>query len=94
MDLIGSFPGAFVATGHVVDEITQPVQLRRYKAALAAGYILEYDLTAQSEVDRFLHLESTERLGPGELSAITYALEQVADWRLMILVRSSEPCSM
>ena len=39
MDLLGRFPGRFLATDHVAAEITDATQRARYDAAVAAGVI-------------------------------------------------------
>lgn len=82
MDLIGRYPARFVATDHVAEEITEPVQLRRYRAAIYAGHLVEQRVDDPAEVQLFLRLGQTGRLGAGERSAIAVALHR--GWRLAI----------
>ena len=74
MDLLGMHWGSFVATDHVADEITQPLQRQRYEHARRAGHISEKHITDPAEVDIFLRLTDRGRLGVGERSAIAVAL--------------------
>ncbi|ANK95504.1 MULTISPECIES: hypothetical protein [Rhizobium] len=78
MDLIGRYPGGFVATDHVRDEVTDqyPSQVERYMAAVAAGHLREEAVTALSELRLFAQLSKTPRLGVGECSAIAVALSR------------------
>ena len=78
MDLIGAHPAAFVATEHVAVEISDnyPEQQARYRAALEAGYLLEERIDDPAEVELFLKLRRTPRLGTGECSAISVAINR------------------
>jgi hypothetical protein len=78
MDLVGSHPAGFLATDHVRDEISDryPAQVERYAAALKAGWISEVAVVDPAEVELFRRLSSTQRLGPGECSAIAVALNR------------------
>lgn len=73
MDLIGAHPDAFMATDHVAVEITDPPQRERYEDARRAGLIAEENVTDPAEVETFLRLEGSGRLGAGERSAIAVA---------------------
>ena len=78
MDLIGQYPEPFIATDHVAGEIADayPDQQARYAAAVSAGYIAEESVTDPKEVDIFLRLGKSGRLGAGERSAIAVALNR------------------
>ncbi|CDL00982.1 conserved protein of unknown function [Magnetospirillum gryphiswaldense MSR-1 v2] len=78
MDLIGAHPSAFVATEHVAVEISDsyPDQHARYRAAVIAGYLSEQRVDDPTEVELFLRLRQTPRLGTGECSAISVALNR------------------
>lgn len=78
MDLIAAHPAAFVATEHVAVEISDsyPEQQARYRAALEAGFIAEQRVDDPAEVELFLKLRRTPRLGTGECSAISVALNR------------------
>lgn len=56
MDLIGAHPSSFIVTDHIASEITNPEQIARYAAALAAGYLIEERIDDLSEVEIFLRL--------------------------------------
>ena len=78
MDLIGAHPSAFVATEHVAVEISDsyPEQQALYRAAVADGYLSELRVDDPTEVELFLRLRQTPRLGTGECSAISVALNR------------------
>lgn len=78
MDLIGQYPEPFIATDHVAGEIADayPEQQARYAAALAQGYIAEQSVTDPNEVNTFLRLGKSGRLGAGERSAIAVAINR------------------
>lgn len=76
MDLLGMHWGSFVATNHVAEEITRPLQRERYEYALRAGHISEEPIADPAEVDIFLRLDDRGRLGVGERSAIAVALNR------------------
>jgi len=78
MDLIGQYPEPFIATDHVAGEIVDayPEQQARYAAALSAGYIAEESVTDPNEVNTFLRLGKSGRLGAGERSAIAVAFNR------------------
>lgn len=76
MDLLGMHRGSFVATDHVADEITRPLQRKRYEHACRAGHIVEEHIADPAEVDIFLRLDDRGRLGVGERSAIAVALNR------------------
>ncbi len=76
MDLLGMHRGSFIATDHVADEITRPLQRERYEHALRAGHITEEHIAEPVEVDIFLRLRDPGRLGVGECSAIAVALNR------------------
>lgn len=76
MDLIGAHPSSFIVTDHIASEITNPEQLARYAAALAAGYLIEERIDDLSEVEIFLRLARHRRLGAGERSAIAVAINR------------------
>lgn len=76
MDLIGAHPDAFMATDHVAAEITDLAQLERYEEARRAGFVAEEHVTHPAELEIFLRLEGSGRLGAGERSAIAVALNR------------------
>jgi predicted nucleic acid-binding protein len=84
MDLIGLHPEPFSATEHVADEISDayPDQQTRYAAALAAGDLSQVTVNDPEELDLFLRLGQSQRLGAGERSAIAVALNR--GWTLAI----------
>ena len=78
MELIGAHPDPFITTDHVAAEITDcyPDQQARYKAALAAGHLIEQRVDDPAEVEFFLRLARGQRLGAGERSAMAVALNR------------------
>lgn len=81
MDLIGRHPASFIATNHVAEEIADayPEQQDRYAFALRTGYLGEERVDDPREVELFLRLGATGRLGAGERSAIAVALTRNCD---------------
>jgi predicted nucleic acid-binding protein len=84
MDLIGMHQEQFLATEHVADEISDayPDQQTRYGSALAAGYLSQVTANDPEELDLFLRLGQSQRLGAGERSAIAVALNR--GWTLAV----------
>jgi predicted nucleic acid-binding protein len=78
MDLVGRYPGRFLATDHVESEVADdyPEQRERYRAAVAAGLLDTCSVTDPAEVALFLRLGPGVRLGAGECSAIAVALNR------------------
>lgn len=78
MDLIGAHPAAFIATDHVVAEISDsyPEQQARYQAALKSGQLTQHRVDDPAELEIFLRLAARGRLGAGERSAIAVALNR------------------
>jgi predicted nucleic acid-binding protein len=78
MDLIGAHPSSFVVTDHVTAEIVEayPDQQARYAAALRAEQITEQRVDDPAELELFLRLAARGRLGAGERSAISVALNR------------------
>ncbi|MGG7579595.1 hypothetical protein [Rhizobium sp. Nf11,1] len=78
MDLLGRYPGGFIATDHVRGEVTDryPSQIVRYAAAIESGYIGEEKVIDPIELALFARLSETPRLGIGECSAIAVALSR------------------
>jgi predicted nucleic acid-binding protein len=76
MDLIGRYPGRFLATDHVESEIADdyPEQKARYQAAVAAGLLDTCSVIDPAEIVLFLRLGPGVHLGAGESSAIAVAL--------------------
>lgn len=76
MDLIGHYPGRFLATDHVEYEIADnyPDQKACYSAAISKGLLDTCSVTDPVEVELFLRLEPGVRLGAGECSAIAVAI--------------------
>jgi predicted nucleic acid-binding protein len=76
MDLVGRYPGRFLATDHVESELADdyPEQRARYQAAVAANLLDTCSVTEPAEVALFLRLGPGVRLGAGECSAIAVAL--------------------
>jgi predicted nucleic acid-binding protein len=76
LDLLGGHPRyRFVLTDHVRGEITEhyPDQLAQLQDALNAGWFREMSVTDPLEVEMFVDLSSSGRLGAGECSAIAVA---------------------
>lgn len=78
MDLLGGYPGRFLATDHVESELASdyPEQRARYQAALAANLLDTCSVTDPAEVALFLRLGPGVRLGAGECSAIAVAISR------------------
>ncbi len=78
MDLIGAHSSAFMATEHVGSEVSDsyPDQQARYRAALDAGFVTEERVDDPAEVELFLKLRRQPRLGTGECSAISVAMNR------------------
>lgn len=78
MDLIGAHSSGFIATEHVGEEISDsyPDQKTRYRAALDAVFIIEERIDNPAEVELFLKLRRQPRLGTGECSAISVAINR------------------
>jgi predicted nucleic acid-binding protein len=76
MDLIARHPHRFLATNHVEAEITAfyPQQQSDYQACVSAGEIDTCSVVDTDEVNLFLKLRQSNRLGYGECSAIAVAL--------------------
>lgn len=76
MDLVGHYPGRFLATDHVWSEVTDdyPALRARYEAAVAAGHLDTCTVVDPAEVALFLRLGPGVRLGAGECSAIAVAM--------------------
>lgn len=78
MDLIGAHPASFIVTDHVAAEIVDayPHQQARYAAALRAEQLSEQRVDDPAELRLFLRLAQRGRLGAGERSAISVALNR------------------
>ena len=78
IDLIAGHSHAFLATDHVADEISDqyPDQQRRFASALASGALTLVPVASAEELRLFASLSATERLGPGECSAIALAVQR------------------
>lgn len=78
MDLIGAYPGSFIVTDKVADEISYPDQKNRYETALSLRYLVQQKIDDPIEVEEFLRLDLKygQHLGAGELSAIAVALNR------------------
>ena len=76
MDLLGRYPGRFLATDHVASEIEDDEQRVRYEEAVAAGYIETCIVTDPDEVALYMRLGPGLRLGSGECSAIAVAIKR------------------
>jgi predicted nucleic acid-binding protein len=76
MDLIGRYPGRFLATDHVASELASdyPEQQARYQAAVAAGLLDTCSVNDPAEVALYGRLGPGVRLGAGECSAIAVAI--------------------
>jgi predicted nucleic acid-binding protein len=76
MDLVGRYPGRFLATDHVESELADdyPEQKARYHAAVAAGLLDTCSVSDPAEAMLFGRLGPGVRLGAGECSAIAVAL--------------------
>ncbi|TAN69185.1 MAG: hypothetical protein EPN20_06210 [Magnetospirillum sp.] len=78
MDLIGAHSSGFLATEHVGAEISDSYadQQTRYRAALDAGFVIEERVDNPAEIELFLKLRRQPRLGTGECSAISVAINR------------------
>ncbi|ABA05216.1 conserved hypothetical protein [Nitrobacter winogradskyi Nb-255] len=78
MDLIGAHPNPFIVTDHVAEEITSsyPQQQACFQAALTVGYVAQHRIDDPAELDMFARLSAKGRLGAGERSAISVALNR------------------
>jgi predicted nucleic acid-binding protein len=76
MDLLGRYPGRFLATDHVALEIEDDEQQVRYEAAVTAGYIETCVVTDPEELALYMRLGPGRRLGSGECSAIAVAIKR------------------
>jgi len=76
MDLIARHARRFLATNHVEAEITAlyPQQQADYQACVSAGWIDTCTVVDPVEVNLFLKLMRSNRLGSGECSAIAVAV--------------------
>ena len=76
LDLIARHSHDFVITDHVKAEITDDFahQQKLLEKALKDGVLTERQLIAPEEIDLFLNLSSSGRLGHGECSAIACAV--------------------
>lgn len=78
LDLLISFPGKFLITGHVVDEITLdfPDQQNRLNSAIANGELEVITVDSEQELQLYNELIKERRLGAGECSAIACAINR------------------
>ena len=74
MDLIANHSHEFIATEHVVGEVSEPTERRTLRAAFDAGALSELRVTDPAEVSTFAALAAAGRLGAGECSAIAVAV--------------------
>jgi hypothetical protein len=76
IDLLASFPGIFLITEHVVDEITTdfPDQRTRLNTAIENRTLTVVSVNSESELTLYNELMRDGRLGAGECSAIAYAI--------------------
>lgn len=74
LDLLTEFAVEILITEHVRTEVTEPEQIARLEEALALGTVREVRVEEQAEVDTFLELSASGRLGSGECSAIACAM--------------------
>jgi predicted nucleic acid-binding protein len=76
LDLLGHYPGRFLATDHVASEIEDDEQRVRYEAAVASGHIETCVVSDPDEVALYMRLGPGVRLGSGECSAIAVAIKR------------------
>lgn len=78
LDLLISFPGKFLITEHVVDEITLdfPDQKNRLHSAIANGELEVITADSEQELQLYNNLIKEKRLGAGECSAIACAISR------------------
>jgi predicted nucleic acid-binding protein len=78
LDLLTAFPGKFLITGHVVDEITMdfPDQQTRLNAAITSGQLEVIAVDGEQELQLYNELIKERRLGAGECSAIACAINR------------------
>lgn len=77
IDLIAGYSHAFLVTDHVAGEISDqyPDQQRRFAFALACGALSLVPVDTAEQLRLFASLSATGRLGAGECSAITVAVQ-------------------
>lgn len=78
LDLLISFPGKFLITEHVVDEITLdfPDQQSRLNSAISSGELEVITVDSERELQLYNELIKEGRLGAGECSAIACAISR------------------
>lgn len=76
LDLLTSFPGKFLITEHVVEEITLDFsdQRNRLNSAITNGELEVITVDSEEELQLYNELIKEKRLGAGECSAIACAL--------------------
>lgn len=78
IDLLASFPGKFLITEHVVDEITLDFsnQQDRLNLAIMDGELEVVAVDSEQELQLYNELIKEKRLGAGECSAIACAIKR------------------
>lgn len=78
LDLLIAFPGSFIITGHVVEEITKdfPDQKARLNSAIANSQLEVIAVDDEQELQLYNQLIKERRLGAGECSAIACAINR------------------
>lgn len=78
LDLLIAFPGKFLITGHVVDEITLDFQdqQNRLNLAIVSGQLEVISVDNEQELQLYNELIKERRLGAGECSAIACAIHR------------------
>ena len=78
LDLLISFPGKFLITGHVVDEITMdfPDQQTRLNSVITRGQLEVIAVDGEQELQLYNELIKERRLGAGECSEIACAINR------------------
>jgi predicted nucleic acid-binding protein len=78
LDLLLAFPGKFLITEHVVDEITMDFQDQqaRLNSAITSGQLEVIAVDSEKELQLYNELIKGRRLGAGECSAIACAINR------------------
>jgi predicted nucleic acid-binding protein len=78
IDLLSHYPGEFLITEHVVDEVitAYPVQVNLLYSSIADGIISVVSVNETIELEIFNKLLNEHRLGQGECSAIACAINR------------------
>ncbi len=78
IDLLIAFPGKFLITEHVVDEITMDFQdqQNRLNLAITSGQLEVILVDSEQELQMYNELIKERRLGEGECSAIACAIHR------------------